>query len=688
MAKNWAIAIGINQYDNLKSLKYAKKDAEAMKAWCEQEAGFDRVVLFTEDSPDLPTSRSPIRTKPTYGGLRRFLRAQFERPLLNDGDNLWFFFAGHGKRYRERDYLMLSDSDPGDIEGSALSVTWITEQLQRSGADNVVLFLDACRDEGSRDGVGIGLEEPQGVITFYACDPNKQSYEIDELQHGAFTCALLEALRMQGTYNCATVERLYDRLRYLVTQIDRRFQKPPQSPYVIVQPAPKYHLILLPQYATVRDAETMKLDAHRAERQENYELAEQLWIRVLAVSPADSDAIEAIRSLDRIRTGRKPSASSQRGRNTDRSSQPSRSSSPPFEMRFPQVSLPSVRIGRRRWLQLAGLTGASVGVSFVGKAVWDLASPLNQPIIKNLPNAETEVKLSEPFEVLTVDKKGQEIDRSTKQAQYFRENLGNDLTLDMVSIPGGTFLMGTEDREIERLVNKFKSDGFTREKPLHKVTVSPFFMGNFQITQAQWKEIASRTDLKVKSDLNSNPASFQDRSDSDRRPVERVSWSDAVEYCARLSKLTDKEYRLPSEAEWEYACRAETKTPFYFGETITGELANYDASYIYADEPKGQYQEGTTIVGKFPPNTFGLYDMHGNVWEWCADDWHKNYEGAPTDGSAWLDDRDNDNRLLRGGSWNLNPSNCRSAYRYYYPWRDYINFKVGFRVVCGDGRTV
>jgi uncharacterized caspase-like protein len=361
MGKNWAIAIGINQYDNLKSLKYAKGDAEAMKAWCEREAGFERVFLFTEDSPDILASPSSISTKPTYGCLRRFLRAQFERPLLNYGDNLWFFFAGHGKQYRERDYLMLSDSDPGDVEGSALSVTWITERLRRCGADNVVLFLDACRDEGSRDGVGIGLEEPQGVITFYACDPNKQSYEIDELQHGAFTYALLQALRMQGTHNCATVERLYERLRYLVTQIDQRFQKPPQNPYVIVEPAPKYHLILLPQYATVRDAETLKLAAMREERQENYELAEQLWIRVLAVSPADSDAIEAIRYLDRIRTGRESSTSSQRGRNTGQSSQSSRSSSPPFERRFPQVSLPSVRISRRRWLQLEGWTGAGVG---------------------------------------------------------------------------------------------------------------------------------------------------------------------------------------------------------------------------------------------------------------------------------------------------------------------------------------
>ena len=165
-----------------------------------------------------------------------------------------------------------------------------------------------------------------------------------------------------------------------------------------------------------------------------------------------------------------------------------------------------------------------------------------------------------------------------------------------------------------------------------------------------------------------------------------MSWHDAVEFCARLSKLRGREYRLPSEAEWEYACRAGKRTPFYFGETITGELANYNASYTYADEPKGQYRVETTPVGQFPPNAFGLYDMHGNVWEWCADTWHDNYEGAPSDGSAWLGS-DNDYQVLRGGSWNDIPNSCRSARRLRYG-RGYNYQDRGFRVVCVSGRTL
>ncbi len=130
---------------------------------------------------------------------------------------------------------------------------------------------------------------------------------------------------------------------------------------------------------------------------------------------------------------------------------------------------------------------------------------------------------------------------------------------------------------------------------------------------------------------------------------------------SKLSEKTGKTYRLPSEAEWEYACRAGTTTPFYFGETITPDLVNYDGNYPYGAAPKGLYRKQTTDVGSFPPNPFGLYDMHGNVWEWCSDRWHDNYNGAPTDGSSWETGRDN-NRVQRGGSWNSNAVVCRCAF--------------------------
>jgi formylglycine-generating enzyme required for sulfatase activity len=245
----------------------------------------------------------------------------------------------------------------------------------------------------------------------------------------------------------------------------------------------------------------------------------------------------------------------------------------------------------------------------------------------------------------------------------FTEDLGKGIKLEIVAIPTGTLLMGSPENELER---------DDRESPQHQVTVPSFFMGKYQLTQAQYQAI-----------MGYNPAYFK----GNNRPVERVSWDDAVTFCQKLSQKTGKNYRLPSEAEWEYACRAGTKTPFSFGDNITSDLVNYNGNYPYASAPKGKYREQTTDVGTFPPNAFGLYDMHGNVWEWCEDDWHENYRNAPINGSAWtIPSRSF--KLLRGSSWDGLPEDCRSA------CRDYLNFacnysNIGFRVVCsGATRTL
>jgi formylglycine-generating enzyme required for sulfatase activity len=285
------------------------------------------------------------------------------------------------------------------------------------------------------------------------------------------------------------------------------------------------------------------------------------------------------------------------------------------------------------------------------------------------------------FEVSTVDQRGGIIYTRTYTASYFTEILADGISLQMVLIPGGTFMMGSPESE------EGSSDD---ERPQHYVTVPPFFMGKYPVTQGQWKAIASRTDLKVNLDLEPEPSHFKKPyQDIDRwqRPVEGVNWYEAAEFCKRISKLRGRNYRLPSEAEWEYACRAGTTTPFYFGETITPELVNYNSNYTYGNGPKGEYRQQTTPVGQFPPNAFGLYDMHGNVREWCADEWHENYQNAPTDGSIWLNGKKN-RSPLRGGSWDNTPDICRSAIRYIYDRRDGHYDVTGFRLVCDGGRTL
>ena len=280
--------------------------------------------------------------------------------------------------------------------------------------------------------------------------------------------------------------------------------------------------------------------------------------------------------------------------------------------------------------------------------------------------------------------------------------------IDLIRIPSGRFLMGSPADELGR---------YEKEGPQHGVELKSFFMSRTPITQSQWREVARMP--QIERELKEDPSSFK----GGNRPVENVSWYDAMEFCSRLSHHTGRDYTLPSEAQWEYACRAGTTTPFHFGETISTDLANYDGNYTYGSGKKGEYRQRTTDVASFPANAWGLHDMHGNVWEWCLDDWHDSYEGAPEDGSAWLEGDSLGKslgaargtpspasaarptatgstrsttaaslvsasattkrpiKLLRGGSWPLFPVFCRSAFRDgLLPG---IRYRlVGFRVCC------
>lgn len=284
------------------------------------------------------------------------------------------------------------------------------------------------------------------------------------------------------------------------------------------------------------------------------------------------------------------------------------------------------------------------------------------------------------FEVVRVDAQGQPGDRQQSIADHQVENLDGDVRLEMVAIPGGTFSMGAPETE----------EGWSgAQNPQHSVTIQPFLIGKYPVTQAQWQAVAALP--KVNQSLDPDPASGKG-ADS---PVEQVTWDDAVEFCQRLSEQTGQAYRLPSEAEWEYACRAGTQTPFHFGETITTDLANYSGinweydgkiytQGSYGAGPQGEDRRQTTPVGSFSiANPFGLYDMHGNVWEWCADLWHDTYQGAPTDGTAWLNDQSSPKRLMRGGSWNSSPQCCRSAFRTKLD-PDARLYDIGFRIACSQ----
>ncbi len=219
-----------------------------------------------------------------------------------------------------------------------------------------------------------------------------------------------------------------------------------------------------------------------------------------------------------------------------------------------------------------------------------------------------------------------------------------DVCPEMVVIPAGSFTMGS-------------SDGDDDEEPLHRVNIQSFALGKFEVTQGQWKAV-----------MGNNPSRFTECGDN--CPVERVSWNDIQEYIQKLNQRSGKTYRLASEAEWEYAARAGSTGKWSFGDNQSqlGEYAWYSAN-------SGKTQR----VGQKKPNAFGLYDMHGNVWEWVQDVLHDNYSGAPTDGSAWMNGGDNSRRVLRGGSWSDIPAGLRSANRFWYSPESRI-ISIGFRL--------
>ncbi len=341
------------------------------------------------------------------------------------------------------------------------------------------------------------------------------------------------------------------------------------------------------------------------------------------------------------------------------------------------------RYGRRE-LSFIGETATQTVDFLLEEREYEVAKIINFPPLQTFeyePAIITNILERFEFETATISRENEEwvVHRRRSSAWGYTESLNDEIGLEMVLIPGGTFVMGAPEDEPESR---------DRERPQHEVTIQPFFLGRYTVTQVQWRVVANYP--QIERELEPDPSEFK----GDYRPVEQVNWKDAIEFCKRLSAKTGREYKLPSEAQWEYACRAGTKTPFHFGETIAPDLANYrgidkitkDGTYSgsYRSGPRAKLnREQTTDVGYFPANEWGLYDMHGNVFEWCEDHYHLSYQGAPDDGSAWIDeDRINPNRVMRGGSWTRCPRNCRSAYRSSYIPRTYVHYDVGFRVLC------
>lgn len=371
--------------------------------------------------------------------------------------------------------------------------------------------------------------------------------------------------------------------------------------------------------------------------------------------------------------------------------------------------IPTRSLTRRRWLKLAGLGLMGGGAAVASRSLWPAFRPLTgEAISQAVPDLSTlpdqiktalAVSPSTPvldsgsstrhaYESVTVNEFGIDLYQTQFSTNSYEEVVlegkAGLVPLPMVAITSGQFLFGAPVTELGQE---------TGQKAQTIATVSAFWISIYPITQSQWRTVAELP--PVNRFLEANPSAIT----GDDHPVEQVSWHDAVEFCERLSRHTGQRYRLPTEAEWEYACRAKTTTPFHTGQTLTTDLANYDGTHPYQAEPVGQFRGTTTPVGYFgKANDFGLYDMHGNVQEWCADHWEEAITSQPQDSQEVILESDpqelkpeladdvasysslTPQRLVRGGSWQSPPQYCRSAYRTGLQ-AETRRPEVGFRIV-------
>ncbi|MBX7223184.1 MAG: SUMF1/EgtB/PvdO family nonheme iron enzyme [Blastocatellia bacterium] len=348
-----------------------------------------------------------------------------------------------------------------------------------------------------------------------------------------------------------------------------------------------------------------------------------------------------------------------------------------------------LELGREQhpFAEIGGYKAEQLVVSVVQPSLFQPEIPKDETVVSTtaLPSASRST-VTFVAETGLVNSVGTLEQRKPVKSSGFNVELPGNLTLEMISVPAGNFVMGASPAEIGAVQEEFRKTGLSVQKaaqfaslqgPQQTVSVKGFHLGRFEVTQAQWTAVAALP--KVARDLVANPAKFQ----GNQLPVENVSWLDAVEFCARLSKATGRNFRLPTEIEWEYACRAGAQTPFAFGNGLQSEIANFDDSL----EPKpagatAGFRNKTLPVGDLKlANAFGLFDMHGSVWEWCADSWTENLSTLIQTGPSREGQPGPALRPVRGGSWFTYAVSCRSTSRMGINLTE-KSPTVGFRVVC------
>ena len=718
----WAVIVGISEYQYRPwKLNYAHRDAEEIYKLIRTENGGN----FKEKN-----IYKLINENATKRNIEIALHDFLQKP--DKDDLVLLYFACHGapnpNRPNKNLYLLTYDTAPDKIAATGLKMREIDDALKDTLiAEKVIILADTCHSGGIGGGIGKrSISDNSELVNRYLQSLSTAkggialltSAEAREVAregkdwgggHGVFTHFVLEGMRGAADRNSdgiVTTGELFEYVRDKVKQATDYRQHPSIGSNGFDRDLPIAIARIEISEPILEPAEADNREKKQRDYQNKLQRYQQEFSRAIEAEYPLSDFIQQklkdfqqqlglkVSDIDKVEQTL-TTAKEQELQQRQREQKEYKSKLQRYQQEFSRVieaEYPLSNFFQQRLKHFQQQLG--------------LSDPDLEKITKPLIDAKEKERLEQKqreqekyeqqqkssqseqnfsaikiekflFEVITFNKRGAENSRTIKEAEFFRENLGNDIILEMVRIPSGKFVMGSP-----------KDEGYDFEKPQHTVTVKSFWMAKYQVTQAQWRAVANLP--QVNRDLNPNPSHFK----GDERPVERVSWKDAVEFCARLSQYKGRQYRLPSEAEWEYACRAvisdqlsvlskELKVeewnekyhqPFHFGETISTRLANYTGV-------KGEYRGQTTPVGYLGvPNNFGLSDMHGNVWEWCEDDWHDNYESAPTNGSAWLSGMSS-KKVIRGGSWSLNSSYCRSACRGYGSRVSRLD-SLGFRATC------
>ena len=542
-----------------------------------------------------------------------------------------FYYSGHGIQVAGKNYLIPVDADikaEDEVEFVCLDMQSVLNKMETAGNRVNILVLDACRDnpfasqyKSSGSGGLAGISEaPGGTFIAYATAPGRVALD-GRGSNSPFTEALVEKMNMPGL----KIEEVFKQVRQKMKTMTNENQIPWQSSSLTGD----FYFRLPSNVPSPSPIPVRSL--HEAAGLNLIEEVRRLLMRGTQVNARDKSEQTPLHTAARFNA--RETAEVLLNQHADANLRDNAGQTPlHVAARYKADEVAELLLSR----------GAEVDArDNQGRTPLDIA---------NSSQAEAIIEILRRYSALAV-------------GSVFRDCVECP---EMVVVPSGSFLMGSPNSEDDRYGN---------EGPRHRVNIGySLAVGVYEVTFAEWNACVA--------DGGCGGYRPNDRGwGRGNQPVIHVNWKDAQSYVRWLSAKTGHNYRLLSESEWEYVARAGTGTPFHFGSTISTDQANYYGHSTYGTGRRGVYREKTVPVGSFNPNAWGIYDMHGNVWEWVEDCWNDSYEGAPADGSAW-ESGDCNRRVLRGGSWYNEPRNLRSASRSGGPTDfrlSHFSFRVAWR---------